>query len=182
MTFLPMKIDGAWVHEPNIFSDARGTFHEVFKVSDVRSILGRSFEVRQVNQSVSCAGVVRGIHWTDSTLGQAKYVSCSRGRLWDVVVDLRRDSKTFGQWDARYLTPENGVSVLISEGLGHAFLALEDGTVASYLCTSEFDPASERSIHALSQELAIPFERIARECDISSLVFSDKDNAAPEFN
>jgi dTDP-4-dehydrorhamnose 3,5-epimerase len=182
MTFLPMKIEGAWAHEPNIFSDARGTFQEQFKLSEIRAKLGRSFGVHQVNQSVSAAGVIRGIHWTDSVAGQAKYVSCSRGLLWDVVVDLRPTSPTYGQWDARYLSPENGVSLLISEGIGHAFLALEDGTVATYLCTSEFEPASDRSVNPLSRNLAIPFSSIAAEHGISDLTLSDKDRTAADFS
>jgi dTDP-4-dehydrorhamnose 3,5-epimerase len=179
--FTPMSIAGAWVYEPKVWPDERGTFHEVFKLSAINERLGRDFEVKQVNQSLSSKGVIRGIHWTDSEEGQAKYVSCPAGALWDVVVDLRPESPTFGKWDAALLTAENRTSVLISEGLGHAFLALQDGTIANYLCSSEFNPAGDKTISPLSPKLAIDFESIAQTHDIRGFVLSPKDSEAIHF-
>jgi dTDP-4-dehydrorhamnose 3,5-epimerase len=181
MNFTPLSIDGVWVHEPEILPDERGSFHEVFKLSLIKSQIGRDFEVRQVNQSVSGKGVLRGIHWTDNFSGQAKYISCAKGSLWDVVVDLRPDSKTFGQWDSFYLSEADCRSILISEGIGHAFLALEEGTVANYLCTAEFDPLSDKTINPLDTKLDIPFEAKALEFGISKLVLSAKDKAGTAF-
>jgi dTDP-4-dehydrorhamnose 3,5-epimerase len=177
-----MSISGAWVYEPKVWPDERGSFHEVFKLSAISEQLGRDFEVKQVNQSLSRKGVIRGIHWTDSTEGQAKYVSCPAGALWDVVVDLRPKSLTFGKWDAALLTAENRKSVLISEGLGHAFLALQDGTVANYLCSSEFNPAADKTISPLSPKLEIDFESIAQAQDIAGFILSPKDADAQVFN
>ncbi|MEO0067071.1 MAG: hypothetical protein RJB63_196 [Actinomycetota bacterium] len=181
MTFTPMAIAGAWVHEPKVWPDERGTFHEVFKLSAISHQLGRNFAVKQVNQSLSSKGVIRGIHWTDSEEGQAKYVSCPAGALWDVVVDLRPESPTFGKWDAALLTAENRKSVLISEGLGHAFLALQDGTVANYLCSSEFNPAADKTLSPLSSKLEIDFDSIAQAHGIGSFNLSPKDADATEF-
>lgn len=175
MTFTPLKIDGVWLHTPKVWPDERGTFHEVFKLSLISEQLGREFQVKQVNQSTSAAGVIRGIHWTDSPEGQAKYVSCPKGAIWDVVVDLRQDSETYGEWDARTLSEENGQSLLISEGIGHAFLALENGTVASYLCTSEFNPAADKTINPLDPILDISFLKTAGEFGIKDLIMSSKD-------
>jgi dTDP-4-dehydrorhamnose 3,5-epimerase len=181
MTFTPLKIEGVWLHTPKVWPDDRGTFHEVFKLSLISEQLGREFQVKQVNQSTSAAGVIRGIHWTDSPEGQAKYVSCPKGALWDVVVDLRPDSETYGQWDARTLSAENGHSLFISEGIGHAFLALEDGTVANYLCTSEFNPAADRTMSPFDRLLDISFSQIAEEYGIQELIMSPKDLGGSSF-
>jgi dTDP-4-dehydrorhamnose 3,5-epimerase len=181
MSFTPLKIEGVWLHTPKFWPDERGTFHEVFKLSQISEQLGRDFKVKQVNQSTSAAGVLRGIHWTDSPEGQAKYVSCPKGALWDVVVDLRPSSVTYGEWDARLLSEENGESLLISEGIGHAFLALENGTVANYLCTSEFNPAADKTINPMDPVLSIGFLDIAREFGIQKLKISTKDEDGSAF-
>lgn len=182
MTFTPLKIDGVWLHTPKVWPDERGTFHEVFKLSLISEQLGREFQVKQVNQSTSAAGVIRGIHWTDSPEGQAKYVSCPKGAIWDVVVDLRPDSDTYGEWDARTLSAENGQSLLISEGIGHAFLAVENGTVASYLCSSEFNPSADKTINPLDPTLKISFLQKASEFGIHDLKLSPKDSTGALFN
>lgn len=181
MPFEEMKIEGAWVHTPSRHSDNRGHFEEQFKLSLVESVLNRTFAVKQVNQSVSDKGVIRGIHWTDSTEGQAKYISCPKGALWDVVIDLRETSPTYGQWDAALISAENGRSVFISEGLGHAFLALEDKTVASYLCSTEFNPTADKTINPLDKKLAIGFAEIAAAHGISDFILSEKDSTAVSF-
>lgn len=181
MTFTPLRIEGVWLHTPIVWPDDRGTFHEVFKLSLISEQLGREFQVKQVNQSTSAAGVIRGIHWTDSPEGQAKYVSCPKGSLWDVVVDLRPDSETYGQWDARTLSVENGQSLLISEGIGHAFLALQKGTIANYLCTSEFNPAADKTINPLDSILDISFLKTAEEFGIKDLIMSSKDSGGSAF-
>lgn len=177
MPFQEMKIKGAWIHKPVRHNDDRGHFEEQFKVSQIESELGRTFTVKQVNQSISNKGVIRGIHFTDSPEGQAKYVSCPKGSIWDVVVDLRKDSLTYGQWDAIELSAKNGLSVLISEGLGHAFLSLEDGSVANYLCTSEYAPETDRAINPFSEKLAITFGSTG----ISEFVLSEKDLGSQDF-
>ena len=177
MRFSKTVIEGVWIHNPLRFPDERGTFEEQFKLSIIQSEIGRNFEVLQVNQSKSAKGVVRGIHWTDGNKGQAKYVSCVNGSIWDVYVDLRKDSQTFGKWGAEFLSLENGTSLLISEGIGHAFLALEEDTVVNYLCTAEYEPYDDRTINPLDKDLAIPFAQVANEYGISELVLSDKDRS-----
>ena len=178
MSFTPMKIEGSWVFESKKFDDERGSFHEVFKLSQISEALGRTFEVKQANHSISKAGVIRGIHWADVPPGQAKYVSCFRGKIWDVVVDIRVGSPTFGHWDSVELSAQNGRSVFISEGLAHVFLSLENDSVVSYLCSEEFNPSSEHGINPLDTELDIPF---ATKWDPSSFVISTKDAQAPSF-
>jgi dTDP-4-dehydrorhamnose 3,5-epimerase len=159
--------------------DERGSFHEVFKLGLISEVLGNAFEVKQVNHSVSKAGVIRGIHWADTPPGQAKYVSCFRGSIWDVVVDLRSGSPTFGLWDAAEISAENGKCVLIEEGLGHVFLALENNSVVSYLCSEQFNPSAEHGINPLDDDIAIPF---FSKWSSSSFEISPKDNQAPSLN
>lgn len=181
MQFTQMAIEGAWVHTPTRHEDNRGHFEEQFKLSAIESQLGRSFEVKQVNQSVSAKGVIRGIHFTDSPEGQAKYVSCPKGAIWDVVVDLRPESKTYGKWDAVVISAENGKSVLIAEGLGHAFLSLEENSVATYLCTAEYQAEFDKTVNVFSTKLGISFQRIATEFEVTVFRFSDKDETAANF-
>jgi dTDP-4-dehydrorhamnose 3,5-epimerase len=181
MPFKEMKIQGAFVHTPVRHEDNRGHFEEQFKLSLLEKELGRSFPVRQVNQSVSKKGVIRGIHFTDSEEGQAKYISCTSGAMWDVVVDLRKNSPTYGQWDAEVISAQNGKSVLIPEGLGHALMALEENTVANYLCTTEFNPQADKTINPLDQRLAIGFDQIAKAHGIETYLLSDKDSQAAAF-
>jgi dTDP-4-dehydrorhamnose 3,5-epimerase len=181
MPFKEMKIQGAFVHTPVRHEDNRGHFEEQFKLSQFETELARSFPVRQVNQSLSQKGVIRGIHFTESEEGQAKYVSCTSGSMWDVVVDLRTHSPTYGQWDAEVISSKNGKSLLLSEGLGHAFLALEDNTVANYLCTTEFNPQADKTINPFDQRLGIGFDQISKAHGIGSYMLSDKDRQAGPF-
>jgi dTDP-4-dehydrorhamnose 3,5-epimerase len=160
MSFTPLKIEGSWVFTPKKFPDERGSFHEVFKLPLLSETLGFGFEVKQVNQSLSKAGVIRGIHWADVPPGQAKYVFCSKGSIWDVVVDIRVGSPTFGQFDGEVLTAENGKCLLIKEGLGHVFLSLEDDTVVNYLCSEPFSPMTEHGINPLDPAISIPFSKM----------------------
>ncbi len=181
MIATPLAISGTWVFDPTVYSDSRGEFSEVFKSSAVNSLIGKTFEVKQSNQSLSAKGVIRGIHWTNGDIGQAKFVSCSAGAFWDVVVDLRPDSKTFGQWDSVLVSSENHKSVLIMEGIGHAFLSLSDNTVANYLCTAEYNPSLDRTLNPLDKNLAIDFKKIAFEHGIEDFILSDKDRFGESF-
>jgi dTDP-4-dehydrorhamnose 3,5-epimerase len=176
MSFTPLKIEGSWVFTPKKFPDDRGSFHEVFKLPFLSDTLGFGFEVKQVNLSVSKAGVIRGIHWADVPPGQAKYVFCSKGSIWDVVIDIRVGSPTFGEFDGEVISADNGKCVLIQEGLGHVFLSLEDDTVVNYLCSEPFSPTTEHGINPLDADLAIPF---GSKISGSSFQVSPKDEEAP---
>jgi dTDP-4-dehydrorhamnose 3,5-epimerase len=178
MSFTPLKIEGSWVFTPKKFPDERGSFHEVFKLSLLSETLGFGFEAKQANQSVSKAGVIRGIHWADVPPGQAKYVFCSKGSIWDVVVDIRVGSPTFGQFDGEVISAENGKCVLIREGLGHVFLSLEDDTVVNYLCSEPFSPSTEQGINPFDEVLAVPYSTLWNE---SKFLVSPKDQASPSL-
>ena len=170
----PLSIQGAWLFESPLHIDNRGDFREWFKETFVREKLGREFHIAQSNLSRSKRGVVRGIHFSTANEGQAKWITCANGKLWDVVVDIRPNSPTFRRWEAVELRAEEGKSVLISEGLGHAFLSLEDDTVISYLLTSPYSPKDEFAINPRDEEIAIAWPDMP-------LLFSEKDASAPSL-
>ncbi|HBF27652.1 MAG TPA: dTDP-4-dehydrorhamnose 3,5-epimerase, partial [Actinobacteria bacterium] len=113
-----LSIEGAWEFHPVLRPDERGVFLESFKADIFESAVGRPFDLRQMNISVSRRGTVRGIHYADVPPGQAKYVQCFEGKILDIVVDIRVGSPTFGQWDAAELDAESRTGLFITEGLG----------------------------------------------------------------
>ena len=174
MKLTPLGIDGAWVAESPVWSDDRGFFREWFKFEDVKAATGQEFGIEQANISLSSAGTLRGIHYSIAPRGQAKWITCVLGSIQDVIVDIRRDSKTFGQWIDVELKADSGIAVLISEGLGHGFLALEDNTAVAYLVSTPFSPADEFEINPLDEKIGIKWGM-----DFSSLKISSKDKIAP---
>jgi dTDP-4-dehydrorhamnose 3,5-epimerase len=171
----PLTIEGAWVVTPPVHSDARGSFFELFRGDELFAMLGYRMEIAQANCSVSRRGVIRGIHFADVPPGQAKYVSCASGAILDVVVDLRVGSPGYGRWEAVRLDDQNRRSVLVSEGLGHAFMALSEVATAVYLCSTPYAPAREHGVHPLDPALGIAWPA---GCEP---VLSDKDAAAPSL-
>jgi len=155
MKFRELSVPGAWAITPQLHVDPRGAFFEWFTDADFTALAGHHFDLRQANCSVSAAGVLRGLHFAQHPPSQAKYVTCVHGSAFDVVVDIRVGSPTFGQWDAVLLDAEGRGSVYISEGLAHAFLALEDDTTVIYLSSAPYDPDREHAICATDPALGI---------------------------
>ena len=177
MKLTPLDIDGAWVAESPVWSDDRGFFREWFKSEDVKVATGREFGIEQANISLSSAGTLRGIHYSIAPQGQAKWITCVSGSIRDVIVDIRPESETFGQWIDVELKGDSGKAVLISEGLGHGFLALEDNTVVAYLVSTPFSPTDEFEINPLDEKIGIEWGM-----DLSSLKISGKDKIAPTLS
>jgi dTDP-4-dehydrorhamnose 3,5-epimerase len=175
----PMAIAGAWTFTPRQFHDNRGTFLEWFRQDLLEAELGHALDLRQANCSVSAAGVLRGIHFADVPPGQAKYVACTVGAVLDVVVDVRRGSPTFGQWDSVVLDDVDRRAVYVSEGLGHAFMSLADGSSVMYLCSSEYAPAHEHGIQPFDRDLAIMWPSIDLRGQGLTVQTSPKDADAP---
>ena len=171
----PLSIEGAWAYTPVIRSDPRGSFLELFRGGEFLAALGYRLEVAQANCSVSRRGVIRGIHFADVPPGQAKYVSCPSGAILDVVVDLRTGSPGYGRWEAVRLDDENRCSLFISEGLGHAFMALSETATVVYLCSTPYALDREHGVHPLDPAVGIAWP------DGSEPVLSDKDAAAPSL-
>ncbi|MGW0043965.1 dTDP-4-dehydrorhamnose 3,5-epimerase family protein [Rhodococcus sp. NPDC003348] len=179
MEFRELSIPGAWEITPRQFGDDRGVFLEWFKDSAFRDAVGQPLELRQANCSVSAAGVLRGVHFTDHPPGQAKYVTCVRGAFLDVIVDLRVGSPTFGTWDSVLIDDVDRRAVYLSEGLGHAILSLEDASTVMYLCSIEYTPALDRDLNPLDPDLAIDWPTVGRDGRPLDYQLSDKDAAAP---
>ena len=140
---------------------------------------GHHFELAQANCSVSSTGSLRGVHFARLPPSQAKYVTCLRGAVLDVVVDIRVGSPTYGRWDAVQLDDRDRKAVYLSVGLGHAFMALEDDTVVSYLCSAAHSPDREFSVHPLDPALGIDWPAVGRDGGPLSPAMSPKDAAAP---
>ncbi|MGB7820456.1 MAG: dTDP-4-dehydrorhamnose 3,5-epimerase [Ornithinibacter sp.] len=175
MDIQPLGIRGAFVITPRQFTDDRGVFLESFRGDRLAEHLGHRPDIVQTNVSVSARGTVRGIHFADVPPGQGKYVTALTGSLVDYVVDVRVGSPTFGQWEAVTLDTVDRRAVYLSEGLGHAFCALEDDTTAMYLCTASYDPNREHGLHPLDPSVGIVLPD-----DIEPLL-SPKDAAAPSL-
>jgi len=174
MKLTPLGIDGVWVAESPVWSDHRGYFREWFKSKDIKAATGRDFGIEQANISLSSAGTLRGIHYSIAPKGQAKWITCVSGSIQDVIVDIRTDSKSFGQWIDIELKGNSGKALLISEGLGHGFLALEDNTAVAYLVSSPFSSTDEFEINPLDEGIGINWAM-----DMSALKISEKDKIAP---
>ena len=169
----PLGIPGAWVFVPRIHSDDRGSFLELFRGAEFSGDVGHRLEVAQVNCSVSRRGVIRGIHFADVPPGQAKYVTCVSGEILDVVVDLRIGSPSFGRWEAVNLDAQTRRAVYLAEGLGHAFMALNDEATLVYLCSTPYAPERERGVHPLDATIGIAWPTGVE------VVMSPKDATAP---
>jgi dTDP-4-dehydrorhamnose 3,5-epimerase len=169
----PLGIEGAWVDTPTVFTDDRGRFHEWFRAGVFRDVVGSGLPLEQANCSRSVRGTLRGVHGAAVPPGQAKYVTCVSGAVLDVVVDLRVGSPGFGTWEAVRLDDTTHRSVYLSEGLGHAFMALEDDSTVVYLCSRGYAPRREFGIHPLDPALAIAWP------DDLVPILSDKDAGAP---
>ncbi|WP_406199558.1 dTDP-4-dehydrorhamnose 3,5-epimerase [Kitasatospora sp. NBC_01560] len=172
MKFNELSIEGAWEITPQLHGDARGLFTEWFRFDKLAEVVGHPLRLAQANLSVSSRGVVRGIHFADVPPGQAKYVTCVRGAVLDVIVDLRVGSPTFGRWEGVRLDETERKAVYISEGLGHGFCALSDDATLSYLCSETFNPTGEHGVHPLDPDLGIEWPADAPQ-------LSAKDTAAP---
>ncbi len=155
MKIRPLSIDGAWEMTPRRHGDPRGLFLEWYRFDRLAEATGRRLDLAQANLSVSARGVVRGIHFADVPPGQAKYVTCVRGAVLDVVVDVRVGSPTFGQWESVHLDDVERRALYLSEGLGHGFCALTDDATLTYLCSTTYNPAAARAVHPLDPELGV---------------------------
>lgn len=181
MQLRELAIEGAWEVTPPRFTDDRGVFVPWFVATELARVTGHDLDLRQANMSVSAAGVVRGIHLADVPPGQAKYVTCPRGAVLDVVVDVRRGSPTFGAWDAVLLDDVDRRAVYVPEGLGHAFMSLEDDSTVVYLCSAPYAPDREHGVDPFDPAIGIAWPTTDRAGRPVEPRLSEKDAAAPSL-
>ena len=171
-----LGVTGAYVFTPRVYADDRGMFVTTFSAESFAEAVGHElFPVRQMSYSLSHRGVVRGVHYTATPPGCAKLVHCPQGRVLDVVVDLRRGSPTFGQWDSVVLDRDEARSVYLPVGVGHMFVSLADDSVMSYTLSTSYVPANERSISVRDPELDLPLP-----ADVTP-VLSERDTVAEKL-
>lgn len=166
-------IQGLVVVETVVLEDSRGFFLETYKASDF-ALGGVSPRFVQDNHSLSRKGVVRGLHFQRDPHAQAKLVRVCRGSVWDVAVDLRPGSPTYGEWFGIELSEANRRQLFIPEGFAHGFQALSEEAELLYKCSAEYDPSCDSGIRWDDPTLAIRWP-------ISDAVVSPKDAALPPF-
>jgi epimerase EvaD len=169
-----LAVEGALAFPTQGFPDDRGVFVSPFQATDFEAATGHPlFPVAQISYSSSRRGVLRGLHYTATPPGCAKYVHCSRGRILDIVLDTRVGSPTFARWDSIVLHPDGPAGIYFPVGVAHMFVALEDDTVVTYLLSQEYVAGNELAVFALDPALGLPLP-----ADLE-LLMSDRDRAAP---
>ncbi len=156
MTVRPLDISGAFLISSRRFTDERGAFVEVYREDVLTEALGYQPGIVQSNYSVSHRNVLRGVHGATVPPGLAKLVTCLRGTMLDFAIDLRTGSPTFGKWDMTVLDGHGTTSVYLEEGLGHAFVALEDDTCVQYQCSELYRAQDVVTVNPLDPELGLP--------------------------
>lgn len=176
MKATPTAIPDVMVIEPKVFGDARGFFYESFNQQVFNEATGTNFEFVQDNHSRSSKGVLRGLHYQLPPHAQGKLVRVVRGAVWDVAVDIRKDSPTFGQWVAQELTEYSHKQLWIPPGFAHGFVVLSDSADVLYKTTNYYAPQSDRGIAWNDSDLGIQWPDLGME-----FVLSDKDRKQPAF-
>jgi dTDP-4-dehydrorhamnose 3,5-epimerase len=169
-----LSVPDSYEITPIQWADDRGVFLEWYRFDALEETIGHPLTLRQANTSVSRKGVVRGIHFADVPVGQAKYVTAPHGAVLDFVIDIRVGSPTFGTWDSVLLDDVDRKAIYLAEGLGHAFVALTEGATVSYVVSDTYKPGVEHSINPLDEEIGLVFPDAA-----GVPLLSPKDTDAP---
>lgn len=173
MNLTTTPLEGLWVIEPHVFNDNRGYFFESYNQNTFfQNGIKENFV--QDNQSMSNRGVLRGLHYQLYPHAQTKLVRVIQGAVFDVAVDLRKKSPTFGKWHGEILSAQNQKQMLIPKGFAHGFLVLENQTVFFYKCDAFYDKSTDRGIKFDDPEIGIHWN-----FNLAELIISEKDLAAP---
>jgi dTDP-4-dehydrorhamnose 3,5-epimerase len=176
MKIIETGFEGLYIIQPKVYSDSRGYFFESFKL-ETFLMAGIPFNPVQDNESKSVKGVIRGLHYQLNPFAQAKLIRVVVGKIYDVAVDLRKSSKTFGKWYGIDLDSENKTQFFIPKGFAHGFSVLSDTAVIQYKCDNLYNPQFERGISLNDPELKIDW-------NLKNIVpiISDKDLKHPGLN
>ncbi len=173
MKVIKTDIEGVLIIEPVVFEDERGYFFESYNKEDLKK-QGVDYDFIQDNQSKSCYGTIRGIHFQKGKYAQAKLVRVLEGKVLDVAVDLRKNSKTFGKYVSVELSAENRRQLMIPRGFGHGFSVLSETAVFAYKCDNVYNKASEGGLRFDDPSLGIDWK-----IDLNKAVLSEKDKNNP---
>ncbi len=173
MNIIETPIEGLLILEPRVFNDPRGYFIETYNEKRYHEA-GITAQFVQDNQSCSCYGVVRGLHFQRPPFSQAKLVCCTRGRVLDVAVDLRKDSPTYGKWYSVELNEDNHRQFFIPRGFAHGFSVLSETAIFTYKCDNFYTPEADGGIY-----LADPALNIDWQVPAEKMILSEKDKKHP---
>ena len=177
MEYIETRIKGVWLLEPRVFNDARGYFMETYRKEDFDEKIGK-VDFVQDNESKSSYGVVRGLHYQRGTWSQATLVRVTEGSVFDVAVDLRRSSETFGQYVAFELSAENKRQLFIPRGFAHGFAVMSETAVFTYKVDNIYMPSSEASICYDDSTIGVdwpisPEKMLLSSKDLNGVSFND---------
>jgi len=171
MNYIETTIEGLWIIEPLVLSDERGYFMESYKKAEFEHKIGK-VDFIQDNESKSIFGIFRGLHFQEGDAAQAKLTRVIQGKVWDIAVDIRKSSSTYGKYVAVELSEENKRQLFIPRGFAHGFLVLSETAVFSYKVDNIYSPAHDRVINCMDSDLAIQWP-----IDRSLIKMSEKDRS-----
>lgn len=176
MKVLETKLKDCYIIEPRVFEDKRGYFFESFNTKQFQELTHFKNTFIQDNESFSTKGVLRGLHYQTGEHAQSKLVRVIKGKVLDVAVDLRKNSKTFGEYVSVELSEDNKKQLLVPRGFAHGFVVLSNTAIFSYKCDNYYNKASEAGIIFNDKDLNIDWQLPQEE-----LLVSDKDSILPAF-
>lgn len=176
MKLIETGLKGCFILEHDLYKDGRGIFHEAYNRKDFERLTGLKVDFVQDNMSISKKGVLRGLHFQREPHSQAKLIQVLKGEVLDVIVDLRKNSKTFGEYLKLRIKAPEGKSIFIPKGMAHGFLCLSEEVLFQYKCDAFYDPNSESGIVYNDPDLAIDWEYPE-----NNIILSDKDKNLPSF-
>lgn len=176
MKLIETKIKDLFILEPRIFEDDRGYFFESYNKKMLENLIDEEYNFIQNNESKSSYGVVRGLHYQLAPYSQAKLVRVLKGRVYDVAVDMRKNSPTFGEWVGVELSSDNKRQFLIPKGFAHGFSVLSENATFTYKCDEYYHPEAEAGIFYNDPKLGIDW-KINKE----DIILSEKDKLLPDF-
>ena len=174
MNVISTPFQGLFILEPRVFGDDRGYFFESFNEQVFEKATGFTQKFVQDNQARSVKNVLRGLHYQNNPLAQSKLIRCLQGSIWDVVVDLRRDSKTYKQWYGLELNDSNKLQFLIPQGFAHGYSVLSDTAEVFYKCDNFYSKENEGGVFYNDPSLAIDWK-----INLDEAIISDKDKVQP---
>ncbi|HOW16697.1 MAG TPA: dTDP-4-dehydrorhamnose 3,5-epimerase, partial [bacterium] len=166
MSFIRTELDGVLIYEPKVFPDGRGYFFESYNQNNFLE-LGLNYNFVQDNQSKSSYGVLRGLHYQLEPYAQTKLVRVISGKIWDVIVDIRKNSPTYKKWIGMELSEDNFRQVVIPKGFAHGFIVLSDEAVISYKCDNFYNKQSEGGVRFDDPELHIDWKLPSKDILLS---------------
>lgn len=176
MNVIATPFEGLLILEPRVFGDDRGYFFESFNEQVFEKETGFAHKFVQDNQARSVKNVLRGLHYQNNPIAQSKLIRCLQGSIWDVVVDLRRDSKTYKQWYGLELNDENKRQFLIPRGFAHGYSVLSETAEVFYKCDNFYSKENEGGVFYNDPSLNIDWK-----INLNEAIISDKDKVQPMF-